>query len=111
MQKLDQLLVADRENGRIVAYRLQDLQLLWSMMLPELGGKVYSLDVNSSGNTFCPYIASVIIIMLLAEGIHMFAVSTRSNTGVTYDQSGVVLDKWGPLKAVSFTTTTLCHSI
>ena len=111
VQELDQLLVADRENGRIIAYRLQDLQLLWSMMLPELGGKVYSIDVNSSGNTFCPYIASVIIIFttLLAGGIHVFAVSTHSGTGVTYDQSGVVLNKWGPLNAVSFTTTTLCH--
>jgi len=51
MNKLDQILVADRENGRILAYRLQDLHLLWSMVLPELsGGSVYSIDVNCSGN-------------------------------------------------------------
>ncbi|XP_065910976.1 peptidyl-glycine alpha-amidating monooxygenase A-like isoform X3 [Dysidea avara] len=81
VEKLDQLLVADRENGRIIAYRLQDLRLLWSMVLPELGGKVYSIDVDSSA------------------GVRLFAVSTGSEVGVTYDQSGIVLDKWGPLNA------------
>ena len=49
VDKLDQLLVADRENGRILAYRLQDMNLLWSMRLPDLGRTVYSIDVNSSG--------------------------------------------------------------
>jgi len=47
--KLDQLLVADRENGRVLAYRLQDMSLLWSMVLPDLGRTVYSIDVNNSG--------------------------------------------------------------
>jgi len=47
-------------------------------------------------------------ISLLAGGIRLFAVGTHSDNGVTYDQSGVVLDKWGPLNAVSCTTTTLC---
>ena len=49
VEKLDQLLVADRENGRVLAYRLHNMELLWSMRLPDLGGTVYSLDVNNSG--------------------------------------------------------------
>lgn len=53
VEKLDQLLVADRENGRVIAYRLHDMGLLWSMTLPDLGGTVYSIDVNSSGMQCC----------------------------------------------------------
>ena len=49
VEKLDQLLVADRENGRLLAYRLHNMELLWSMRLPDLGGTIYSVDVNSSG--------------------------------------------------------------
>lgn len=49
VEKLDQLLVADRENGRVLAYRLYDMGLLWSMKLPDLGNTVYSIDVNNSG--------------------------------------------------------------
>ena len=49
VEKLDQLLVADRENGRVLAYRLHDMGFLWSMKLPDLGGTVYSIDVNSTG--------------------------------------------------------------
>ena len=49
VDKLDQVLVADRENGRLLAYRLQNMEFLWSMNVPDLGGTIYSVDVNSSG--------------------------------------------------------------
>ena len=53
VEKLDQLLVADRENGRVLAYRLHDMNQLWSMRLPDLNGTVYSIDVNNSGKCYC----------------------------------------------------------